>query len=130
MLRAVGELRGPLELEVGEAVSVCWVKEKAKHVQVRFRCYCRWSPGSHCCSVFGDTESVSCQARGKFGLRTKSVLVHETTFLEEAERKVLSVALLQWQKKAESDVAAAALGVGIAETRLLHASSRCNKATL
>ena len=67
------------------------------------------------------------QARGKFGLRTKSILVHEATFLEEAERKVLSVALSQWQRKAESNVAAAALGVGIAETRLLHASSRCDR---
>lgn len=70
--------------------------------------------------------NVSCswQARGKFGLRTKSVHVHEKTFLEEAERKVLSGALSQWQRKAEGDAAAAALGVGIAEARLLHASSR------
>lgn len=70
---------------------------------------------------------MCCQARGKFGLRTKSILVHEATFLEEAERKVLSVALSQWQRKAESNVAAAALGVGIAETRVLHASSRCDR---
>ncbi len=53
--------------------------------------------------------------------------VHEKTFLEEAERKVLSGALSQWQRKAEGDVAAAALGVGISEARLLHASSRLNK---
>lgn len=110
---------------------MCWVKEKPKHVQVPFQF----------ADVDGlqvqiaiescwNTASVCIQARGKFGLRTKSVLVHEATFLEEAERKVLSVALLQWQRKAESDVAAAALGVGIAETRLLHASSRCNKVTL
>lgn len=51
-------------------------------------------------------------------------MVHEATFLEEAERKVLSTQLAVWQQKAEREVAAAGLEVGIATQRLLHASSR------
>ncbi len=34
VMHAVGELRGPLELEVAEAVSVCWVEEKGRTIQV------------------------------------------------------------------------------------------------
>ena len=65
------------------------------------------------------------QARGKFGLRTRTVVVHEATFIEEAERQLLGGALLEWQKKAETTVAAAALDVSIAERRLLHTASKC-----
>ena len=125
LLRVVGDLRGPLELEVAEAVSVCWVEERARTIQVRvIRCCYAITLVSRSSQCHITTVSFSWQARGKFGLRTKSVHVHERTFLEEAERKVLSGALSQWQKKAESDAAAAALEVGIAEARLLHASSR------
>ena len=64
------------------------------------------------------------QARGKFGLRTRTVRVHEATFIPEAEQQLLSTALSQWQRKAEADVAASALDVNIAGQRLLHFAAR------
>lgn len=41
---AVGELRGPLELEVAEAVSVCWVEENGRTVQVHAMVCCYKKP--------------------------------------------------------------------------------------
>ena len=64
------------------------------------------------------------QARGKFGLRTRAVRVHEATFIPEAEQQLLSTALAAWQRAAEGPVAASALGVSVARRRLLHAASR------
>jgi hypothetical protein len=71
-----------------------------------------WAP---CCCV---------QARGKFGLRTRALRLHEPTFIPEAEQQLLSSALTAWQRKAEAGVAAAALEVGVARWRLLHHASR------
>ena len=67
---------------------------------------------------------VVLQARGKFGLRTRQVVVTEPSFIDEAERQLLGGALAEWQRKAESDVGAAALDARIAERRLLHAAAR------
>lgn len=64
------------------------------------------------------------QARGKFGLRTRTVRVHEAAFIPEAEQQLLSTALGAWQRKAEGGVAASALEVGVAGWRLLHRASR------
>ena len=70
------------------------------------------------------------QARGKFGLRTRQVVVTEPSFIDEAERQLLGGALADWQRKAESDVGAAALDTHIAERRLLHAAARLALADL
>lgn len=73
---------------------------------------------------------VDVQARGKFGLRTRQVIVTEPSFIDEAERQLLGGALADWQRKAESDVGAAALDTCIAERRLLHAAARLALADL
>ena len=70
------------------------------------------------------------QARGKFGLRTRQAVVTEPSFVDEAERQLLGGALADWQRKAESDVGAAALNTRIAERRLLHAAARLALADL
>ena len=54
----------------------------------------------------------------------------EPSFIDEAERQLLGGALADWQRKAESDVGAAALNTCIAERRLLHAAARSALAEL
>lgn len=71
------------------------------------------------------TQSIAMlQARRKFGLRTRQVIMEEASFIDEAERQLLGGALAEWQRKAEGDVGAAALDARIAERRLLHASAQ------
>ena len=79
---------------------------------------CSWKRG------VVDASHPVLQARGKFGLRTRAVRVHEATFIPEAEQQLLSTALAQRQRKAEAGVAAAALEVGVARWCLLHHASR------